>query len=175
MIKLADQYFGEGISIIHDTIYQLTYKEHVVFVYTMDFKKIREMPLNVEGWGMTTDGTNLIVSANGSNTLFYYEPSTFRLLKSQNIYEAGSVAYNLNELEYIDGYIYANQWQLPYIFKIDPNDGKVVSKYDLTTTWDHIKQIDPQAEVPNGIAYDADTKKFYITGKWWPETYEVKL
>jgi glutamine cyclotransferase len=174
-IKLDDKYFGEGISIIRDTIYQLTYKEHVVFVYTLDFKKIREMPLKVEGWGMTTDGTNLIASANGSNILYYFDPATFKLLKTQNIYESGSVAYNLNELEFIDGYIYANQWELPYILKIDPKDGTVVSKIDLSTTWDRAKQLNPNADVPNGIAYDGSSKKVFVTGKWWPEMYEISL
>jgi glutamine cyclotransferase len=174
-INLDNKYFGEGIAILHDTIYQLTWQNKVVFVYTLkDFKKIKEFPLNTEGWGITTDGKNLIVS-DGSSNLYYYDPSTFRLLRTQGVTDAGSLAYNLNELEYIDGYVYANQWQLPYIFKIDPTSGQVVAKADLTSLWDRIKAKDPYADVPNGIAYDAATKKIYITGKKWPELYEIQF
>lgn len=176
-LDLDQKYFGEGIVILRDTIYQLTYKEKAVFVYTMDFKKIRELTIttdNGEGWGMTTDGTHLIVD-DGSSNLYFYEPSTFKLIKKLPVTDAGALGYNLNELEYIDGYIYANQWQLNYILKIDPSDGKVVAKADLTDIWNRIQQKNPKANVLNGIAYDAETKKIYITGKNWPELYEVQL
>jgi len=176
-LDLEQKYFGEGIVILRDTIYQLTYTEKAVFVYTMDFKKIREFTIttdNGQGWGMTTDGTNLIVD-DGSSNLYFYEPSTFKLIKKLMVTDAGAPGYNLNELEYIDGYLYANQWQLPYILKIDPSDGKVVAKVDLTDIWNRIRQKDPKAEVLNGIAYDSETKKIYITGKNWPELYEVQF
>lgn len=174
-ISLDAKYFGEGVAILNDTIYQLTWKEKAVFVYTLkDFKKVKEFSIDTEGWGLTTDGTNLIVSTGGSD-LFFYEPSTFKLLKTQTVTDAGSPSFNLNELEYIDGYVYANQYQYPYIFKIDPNSGQVVAKIDLNKMWDRVKAIDPHAEVPNGIAYDAATKKIYITGKLWPELYEVQF
>lgn len=174
-VKLDDKYFGEGITILNDTIYQLTWQNNVVFVYTLkDFKKIKEFHINTEGWGITTDGKNLIVS-DGSSNLYFYEPSTFRLLRTQSVTDAGSLAYNLNELEFIDGYVYANQWQLPYIFKIDPNSGQVVAKIDVTEIWNRIKIKDPEADVPNGIAYDAATQKIYITGKKWPELYEIQF
>ena len=146
-----------------------------MFVYTLkDFKKVKEFVLNTEGWGLTTDGNNLIAS-DGSSTLYYYDPGTFKLLKTQDVTEGGSLSYNLNELEYIDGLIYANQYLAPYIFKIDPSSGKVVAKADVTGMWDRVKVIDPLAEVPNGIAYDAVTKKIYLTGKLWPELYEVQF
>lgn len=174
-ISLDKKYFGEGITILNDTIYQLTWKENTVFVYTLkDFKKVKEFRLEPQGWGLTNDGKQLIAS-DGSSTLYYYDPATFKLLKTQDVTEAGNLSYNLNELEYIDGYIYANQYLAPYIFKIDPATGSIVAKADLTTMWDRIKVIDPDAEVPNGIAYDAAAKKMYITGKWWPELYEVQF
>jgi glutamine cyclotransferase len=176
-INLDKKYFGEGIAILHDTIYQLTYKEKVIFVYTMDFKKINELTIttdNGQGWGMTTDGINLIVD-DGSSNLYYYEPSTFKFVKKLSVTDAGALGYNLNELEYIDGYIYANQWQLPYILKIDPANGQVVAKADLTDIWNKIRQKDPQADVLNGIAYDPETKKVYITGKKWPDLYEIQF
>jgi len=174
-IKLDPKYFGEGITILNDTIYQLTYKNNKVFVYTLkDFKKIKEYDVDFEGWGLTNDGKNLIVST-GSSDLFYYDPSTFKLLKTQTVTESGSPTHDINELEYINGFVYANQYQAPYIFKIDPATGMIVAKADLTDMWDRIKTTYPDADVPNGIAYDAATRKIYITGKWWPELYEVQF
>ncbi len=174
-IDLDKKYFGEGVAVLNDTIYQLTWKEKTVFAYSLkDFKKIKEFGINAEGWGLTTDGKQLIAS-DGSSTLYYYDPATFKLLKTQDVTEAGSLSFNLNELEYIDGYIYANQYQAPYIFKIDPATGSIIAKVDLTNLWARIQANDPDAEVPNGIAYDAATKKIYITGKWWPELYEVQF
>ncbi len=167
------KYFGEGITILRDTIYQLTWKEKTVFVYTLkDFKKVKELSINTEGWGITTDGKELIVS-DGTSNLYYYEPSAFRLLRTQEVTEAGSLSHNLNELEYIDGYVYANQWQYPYILKIDPRSGEIVGKADLTDVWNRVQAKDPGADVPNGIAYDAATKKIYVTGKVWPDLYEI--
>jgi glutamine cyclotransferase len=177
-LKLDSTYFGEGIAILRDTIYQLTYKTRIAFVYTLkDFKKIRQDSFSTEsgeGWGMTTDGTYLIAT-DGTSSIYYFDPSTFKVVNKITVTDAGTLSYNVNELEYIDGYLYANQWQLPYIFKIDPSSGQVVAKIDLTDVWNGIKQKDPHAEVLNGIAYDAATKKMYVTGKWWPELYEVQF
>jgi glutaminyl-peptide cyclotransferase len=175
-IDLDPKYFGEGISIIRDTVYQLTYQTKVVFVYTLkDFKKInKEFTIDTEGWGMTTDGKELIAS-DGTSNLYYYDPSTFRKLRTQAVTEAGSPASNLNELEYIDGYIYANKWQQPYILKIDPASGIIVAKADITDLWKRVQSKDAAADVPNGIAYDSTTKKIYITGKRWPELYEIEF
>jgi glutamine cyclotransferase len=174
-MNLDKDYFGEGILIINDTVYQLTYQEHKVFMYSLgDFKKLKEFPLATEGWGMTTNGKEIIVS-DGSSNLFYYQPGTFSLLRKQEITEAGSLRNNINELEYIDGYVYANQYLSNYILKIDPNSGKVVAKADLTDIDKKIKAAYPKADVLNGIAYDAATGKTYVTGKNWPELYEIKF
>lgn len=177
-VKLDSIYFGEGIAILRDTVYQLTYKTGVAFVYTLkDFKKIKDLHFSTEsgeGWGMTTDGRYLIAT-DGTSNIYYYEPSTFKLVKKITVTDAGTLSYNVNELEYIDGYLFANQWQLPYILKIDPASGQVVAKIDLTDLWNGIKQKDPHAEVLNGIAYDPASKKIYVTGKWWPELYEVQF
>ena len=174
-IPLAPQYFGEGITILNDTIYQLTWQEKVVFAYTLkDFKKVKEFKIDTQGWGITTNGQELIVS-DGSSNLYYYNPSTFQLLRTQSITEGGSLSYNLNELEYIDGYIYANQWQAPYILKIDAGSGTIVGKIDVTDIWNRVKAKDPLVDVPNGIAYDSASQKIYITGKKWPELYEIQL
>lgn len=174
-INLDKKFFGEGVTILRDTIYQLTWQEKVAFAYTLkDFRKVKEFPLPTEGWGLTTDGKELIVS-DGTSNIYYYNPSDFRQLRTQTVTEAGTLSYNINELEYIDGYIYANQLSAPYILKIDPASGSVVAKIDLTEMWKRVKIIDPQADVPNGIAYDSATRKLYVTGKLWPELYEIQL
>ena len=174
-VSLSDKFFGEGITILRDTIYQLTWQQHKVFVYTVkDFKQVKEYDIPTEGWGITNDGQKLIVT-DGSSMLYYYDPSTFRLLSKSTIMEGNGNAINLNELEYIDGFVYANQYTYPYILKIDAAAGRVVAKYDLNDMWTRVKAIDPKVDVPNGIAYDSTTKKTYVTGKWWPEMYEIKL
>jgi len=174
-LPLDKKYFGEGLTVLNDTIYQLTWQEHIVHVYHVkDFTKIKELPINTAGWGLTNDGKN-IVASDGSSNLYFYEPSTFRLLRTQGVTENGNPVINLNELEYINGYIYANQYQYNYIVKIEPNSGQVVGKLDLTEIVNRIKAKDPRAEELNGIAYNPDTKKIYVTGKYWPELFEVQF
>jgi len=174
-ISLSDKYFGEGITILRDSVYQLTWQEHKVFVYTLkDFKLVKEYDITGEGWGITNDGQRLIVST-GNGILYYYDPSTFRLLSKSSIMEGNNQTFNLNELEYFDGFVYANQYQYPYILKIDPAAGRVVAKYDVNDMWNRVKAIDPTVDVPNGIAYDSTTKKIFVTGKYWPEMYEIQL
>lgn len=173
-VKLDDKYFGEGVTILNDTIYQLTWKENVVLVYSIsDLKKIKELPLRGEGWGITNDGKNLIVS-NGSSDLFIYEPSAFKLLNTLTVKENGSFVPNINELEFVNGYVYANQWQSNYIFKIELATGNVVGKMDLSQIVRNEKAINPKAQELNGIAYNPTTKKFYITGKDWSRIYEMQ-
>ena len=175
-VNLGAKYFGEGITVLHDTLYQLTWKEKTVFVYdAKTFKKIKELPFDAgEGWGMTNDGKNIIVST-GSSNLYYFEPGTFKLLKTLAVTENGTSVPNVNELEYVDGFVYANQWQYDYIIKIDASSGNVVAKYDLGGLHDSVRRINPDAEVLNGIAYNPTTKKFYVTGKRWPQMYEIQF
>ena len=173
--SLSNKFFGEGITILRDTIYQLTWKEHKVFVYTLkDFAPVKDFTIATEGWGITNDGQKLIVS-DGTGILYYYDPSTFTLLSKNLIIEGDHPTFNLNELEYIDGFVYANQYQYPYILKIDPVSGKVITKYDVTDLWKRAQAINPAVDYPNGIAYDSMTKKIYVTGKYWPELYEIKF
>jgi glutaminyl-peptide cyclotransferase len=171
-VSLSPEYFGEGTVMLHDTIYQMTWKEKKVFVYNKDFKKIKELPLNYDGWGLTTNGKELIAS-DGSSNLYFYEPGTFRLLRMQGVTENGVPTANINELEYVNGFIYANQWQTNYIYKIDPGTGAIVGKMDLSELEQRAKAKYPGADVLNGIAYDPSSKKLYVTGKFWPEIYEL--
>lgn len=174
-LRLNDKYFGEGITVLRDTLYQLTWKEGVAFLYDVKtFKKLKELPFKGEGWGLTNDGKNIIAS-NGASSLFYYEPGTLKLLKVVNVTENGTGVLNVNELEYVDGYVYANQWQYDYIVKIDPTTGNVVSKLDLSTITGNIRKMDPDADYLNGIAYNHTTKKFYVTGKNWPQMFEIQF
>ena len=174
-ISLDKKYFGEGVTILNDTVYQLTWKENVVHIYSAtDFQKLREMPFSTAGWGLTNDGKNLIAS-DGSSNLYFYEPATFRLLRTQDVTENGNPAVNINELENVNGFVYANQWQYNYIIKIDPNSGQVVAKLDLTDLFNRVKAEAPYINELNGIAYNTETKKFYVTGKHWPQIFEIQF
>jgi glutamine cyclotransferase len=173
-IQLNEQFFGEGITILRDTIYQLTWKEKKIFCYTLDFKKINEYEIDKEGWGLTNNGNDLILT-NGSGELYFYSPYGMQLIKSQLVTEEGSPTYNLNELEFIDGFVYANQYTTPYILKINPSNGEVVGKADFTSLLNQAQSAYAGAEVLNGIAYDPESKKIYITGKWWPLLFEITL
>jgi glutamine cyclotransferase len=175
-MDLDKKYFGEGITIINDTIYQLTYQDNVGFMYSLNgYKKLGEFKFaSAEGWGMTTDGKQIIAS-DGTSNLSFYEPGTFRLLRTLGVTEGGGLSYNLNELEYIDGFIYANQWQAPYIHKINPESGEIVAKIDFSDICNRIKSQYRFADSFNGIAYDSASKKIYVTGKYWPEMYEIEL
>jgi glutamine cyclotransferase len=175
-IVLDPKEFGEGISVLRDTLYQLTYRSGVVHLYNAkDLKKIKDLPYNnAEGWGLTHDSSYLI-GTNSGNSLYYYQPGTFKLVKSVGVTENSEPAIQINELEYINGFIYANQWQYPYILKIDPVKGEVVAKMDLTPIIQQEKAQNPNAEVLNGIAYNPETKKFYVTGKNWSKIYELQF
>lgn len=174
-ISLPATSFGEGVTVFRDTVYQLTWRESKVNVYSIkDFKKIKELPFTGEGWGLTHDSTSLIAT-NGSNNLYYYEPGTFRLLKKVAVTENDVPAVNLNEVEYVNGFLYANQWQMNYILKIDPASGNVVAKMDLSSLVQQERVTNPNAEVLNGIAYNPETKKFYVTGKNWSKIYELQF
>ncbi len=169
-------YFGEGIVFLNNKLYQLTYKNQVGFIY--DAKTFRQLGQfkysSTEGWGLTTDETFLIMS-DGTNKLTYLDPVTFKPTKTVNVTEKGYPIDKLNELEFIKGFIYANIWMSNFIVKIDPASGKVVGKFDLSSLTNEAKRINPNADVLNGIAYDATSDKVYVTGKMWSNIYQIQF
>jgi len=175
--------FGEGITILHDTIYQLTWKEHVVIAYALkDFKELRRFTWSNEGWGITNNGTALIIS-DGSDKLYFVRPSDFKSLKVISVYDNLGPLDALNELEWINGAIYANRWEHDYIVKIDPESGRVVGRMDFKDalmTYAHFSPAE-QARVQedgaflNGIAWDSTSQRLFVTGKLWPKMLEVKM
>ncbi|RFS14047.1 glutaminyl-peptide cyclotransferase [Emticicia sp. C21] len=168
------KYFGEGIAILNDKIYQLTYRTKTGFVYDLKtFKKIKDFSFsNNEGWGLTTDGTSLIMS-DGTYNLTYLDPNTLSVIKTLPVRENGYAKEQINELEYIKGFIYANIWQTNEIIKIDPATGNVIAKMDLGTVAADARTHHAKSLEMNGIAFDSTTNKVYITGKMWPKVYEI--
>lgn len=182
-ITLAPAFFGEGITMLNGKIYQLTYKEQKCFVYDANtFKKLTEFSYEGEGWGMTNDGHNLIMD-NGHNELIYRDSETFKIVKTLPIKGvpkdyAGHEVY-INELEYVDGNIFANLYTMDFdqIVKIDPNTGRVVGTLNLNGL---LERYAPPAEtakrdVLNGIAFDSSNHTFYITGKYWPKLFAIRI
>lgn len=175
-IDLDKKFFGEGITKLNGKIYQLTYKEEKCFVYDVKtLKKVNEFSYKGEGWGMTNNGKQIIMS-NGSNNLIYKNATTFAEENTIAIFdETGKPLDSINELEYVDGFVYANIWQTNYIVKIDVKQGKVVERIDFSSLVNQYLSGVPNMDVMNGIAYNPNTKNFYITGKYWPILFEVKL
>ncbi len=175
-INLGREFFGEGIVVLNGKIYQLTYKNQVGFVYdAKTYKQLLKFSYkNKEGWGLTTDGTSLIMS-DGTNLLTYLDPATLKPTKTINVTNAGYAEDNINELEYVDGYIFANIWMKNYIVKIDLKTGKVVGTMDCAEFTNEAHKQNPESDVLNGIAYDAATKRMFVTGKMFPNVYVLKL
>jgi glutamine cyclotransferase len=174
--ELDKQYFGEGIVFLKDKVYQLTYKNQIGFIYdAKTFKQLGRFSFaNEEGWGLTTDGTNIIMS-DGTNVLTYLDATTLKPIKTLNVSNAGYAEDYLNELEYINGFIYANVWTKNYIVKIDPATGEIAGILNLSGLLDKAKTKYHDSNVLNGIAYDPATDKIYVTGKLWPEIYEISF
>lgn len=178
--KLSTDYFGEGITVFNDKLYQITWREKTGFIYDpVTLKKTGEFQIKTEGWGLTHDSTSLILS-DGSSNLYFLNPENFTTSRILTVTDQYGPVNNLNELEFINGYIYANRWQTNFILKIDPSNGQVVGKADLSSLLDSLKQqyfsstdYNNGDAVLNGIAYDTASGKIYITGKLWPVLFEV--
>jgi glutamine cyclotransferase len=180
-LKLNDEYFGEGTTLFKGKIYQLTYKEHKVFVYdAKTLNKITELYFPFEeAWGMTHNDTAIIVTTGGSN-LYYVDPVTFKTIKTVGVYDNNGYVANVNELEYLNGKLFANVYLTDKILQIDPMTGNVLAVADLSNILAQVgikndpKKIDA-GNVLNGIAYNKQRGTFFITGKMWPVTIELKL
>lgn len=173
-VKLADYYFGEGITVLNGKIYQLTYTSGIGFVYDLNtFAKIDSFRYQGDGWGLTNDGTHLIMS-NGTDKIMFLDPSNEQIISTITVKEGVYSIHQINELEYINGEIYANIWQTDRIIRIDPKTGAVNSSIELQgilPATEHTMKTD----VLNGIAYDAKGDRIFVTGKYWPKVFEIKL
>lgn len=179
--------FAEGITVLRDTVYQLSWENHLIFLYdAKTLKLLGTKNWNYQGWGITNDGNALIIS-DGSDKLYFVEPYSMQVKNILSVKDHMGPVNNLNELEMIEGYIYANRWQYEYILKIDPKNGNVVATIDLTdilrknskSDLSYLSQNNSTAQINgavlNGIAYNAAKKTIFVTGKLWPEIFEIKL
>lgn len=174
-VVLDDEYFGEGIAILNNKVYQLTWQNHVGFIYDLrTFEKLGEFNYETEGWGLTHDGQHLIMS-DGTEKLTYLDTATLKPVRTLQVKDQRGIITKLNELEYMEGYILANQWETNRVLKIDPATGNVVGILDLTPLVREAKMENPRADVLNGIAYHPTTKLLIVTGKFWPTSYVLQL
>ncbi len=173
---LPNDVFGEGIVILGDKIYQLTWKEGIAYEYGLDdFKLIKEFRYSGEGWGLTSDGKNLFQS-DGTHVIRVVNPENFETVRTISVFdEDGSPLMELNELEYVKGEIWANIWQTNRIVRIDPESGKLLGWIDLSKLVDDEMRKTPAADVLNGIAYDEKSDRLFVTGKLWSRVFEIKL
>jgi len=173
-VALPADLFGEGLAMVDTRLIQLTWTTHRGFVYDRDsFRFLQEFRYDTEGWGLTYDGTNLILS-DGSSDLFYLDPQTFKPVKKLAVTRNGQPIRELNELEFIEGEIWSNVWQTDLILRIDPATGRVTSFLNLRGILAPSDRKGSE-DVLNGIAYDAARKRIFITGKLWPRIFEIKL
>jgi glutamine cyclotransferase len=174
LYKLPDEFFGEGLTLWKDQLIQLTWQSGIGFVYNnKSFNQTRSFSYSGEGWGITSDGRQLIMS-DGSDTLYFLNPDTLEEIGSIRVRENGNPVNQLNELEYIKGKVYANVYLTSRIAIISPETGEVTGRIDLQGLVDREDQLG-DIDVLNGIAYEADKDLLLVTGKFWPELFEIKI
>jgi glutamine cyclotransferase len=173
-IDLPPQYFGEGIVDWGPNIYEWTWQSHVCFVYDrFSLRQIRQFSYTGEGWGMTRT-TKEIITSDGSSTLRFRNPETFTEMRHITVHDGRRQVGQLNELEFIKGEIYANIWHADTIARIDPRDGRVLGWIDLIGLLPAEQKVNSES-VLNGIAYDAEHDRLFVTGKQWPAVFEIKV
>jgi glutaminyl-peptide cyclotransferase len=177
---VAEDYFAEGLTVLNDKVYQITWRENTAFQYDMNFKLIKEFRYSGDGWGLTNDGTNLIMS-DGTHVIRFVNPETFETIRTIAVNdEKGRPLMKLNELEYVKGEIWANVWHSEevgkpnYIARVNPQDGKLLGWIDLGGISPEDIKRDSE-NVLNGIAYDAATDRIFVTGKKWKNLFEIKV
>jgi len=172
--ELSAQFFGEGITIYENKIIQLTWRSNIGFVYDKNsFELLQEFNYSTEGWGITHDGERLIMS-DGTSTLHFLDPQTFEEIGQLEVFDNDDPVTRLNELEYVQGEIYANVWQTDQVARIAPGTGQVVGWVDLAGLLT-AEDLSEPVDVLNGIAYDAKTDRLFVTGKLWPKLFEIEL
>ena len=173
-VELPAKLFGEGVTIFGNKIIQLTWQSRLGFVYDKDsFEPQQVFNYPTEGWGITHDGQRLIMS-DGSATLYFWEPETLEEIGRIEVYDDNGPVLRLNELEYIQGEIYANIWQTNRIARIDPQTGRVIGWIELAGLLSP-EDLSQPVNVLNGIAYDAQNDRLFVTGKLWPKLFEIEL
>jgi glutamine cyclotransferase len=174
-VQLDKKFFGEGICVVNNIMFHLTWQNHVGFIYDLNtLSKKGEFKYESEGWGLTNTDKNIIMS-DGSDRLYVLDTVSLQCLDTVFVTSKGAKIDRLNELEYVDGYIYANRWQTDYILKIDPGTGNVVGKIDLSMLSAQIGKLYPSADVLNGVAYEPKSKTFLVTGKLWPHLFALRV
>lgn len=173
-IAVPPKYFAEGMTVFQNKVFQLTWQEQKGFIYDPEtFQKQGEFDYSGEGWGLTHDGQSLIMS-DGTNQIRFLDPATLKTTRTVSVFDSGVPLDKLNELEYIDGEIYANIWQTDRIVRIEPSTGKILGWIDLTGLL-KTKERSGEEDVLNGIAYDAAGKRLFVTGKMWPKLFEIEI
>ena len=174
---LAEKYFGEGIAVVGERIYQLTWQARTGFIYDRrTFERMATFEYQTEGWGLTYDpGRKQLILSDGSSRLFFLDPESLAVTNRIEVRDGGRPVRNLNELEWIDGEIYANVWQTDWIIMIDPADGRVTGRVRLDGLVDAARFSSGEVDVLNGIAYDAEGKRLFVTGKLWSQIFEIRL
>jgi glutamine cyclotransferase len=180
MSTLPPNVFGEGITVLGNRIYQLTWKSKRAFIYDLaTFKRLSEVSYDGEGWGLANDGASLIMS-DGTANLYFRNPSTFAVSRTVEVHDGDRPVSQLNELEWVNGEVYANVWQTDSIVRINPQSGAVlgwINLHGIFSVSDRGRYLQPgQAiDVLNGIAYDDSTHRLLVTGKWWPRIYQITV
>ncbi|MFN2596248.1 MAG: glutaminyl-peptide cyclotransferase [Pyrinomonadaceae bacterium] len=174
LISVPREYFAEGMTVFRGKVFQLTWQEHKAFTYSPDdFAKTGEFNYAGEGWGLTHDDDSLIMS-DGRNTLRFLDPETFAVRRTVSVFENGEPLNELNELEYVKGEIFANVWQTDRIVRVDPKTGRLTGTVDLSGLLPTADR-DADTDVLNGIAYDDEGDRLFVTGKNWSKLFEIRF
>ncbi len=175
-VNLDDKFFAEGATVMDDVLYQLTWQEKICFTYDpKTLKRTGKISYEGEGWGLTNDSKSLILS-DGTNKIRFLDPKTMKVQREISVFannDPKQPQYDLNELEMVEGQIFANVWHADVIYRIDPKDGRVLGVIDMSGL--SAETRGDADRVLNGIAYDPATKRLFVTGKCWPKLYEIKL
>jgi glutamine cyclotransferase len=173
-IRIPQEYFGEGIVLLKNKIYQLTWQNETVLIYdARTFQEVKKIKYHGEGWGLTSDGKHLLMS-NGTSSITFHDPGSFKVVREIRVHDGNTPVGSLNELEFIKGEIWANIYTEDLIVRISPKNGKVTGWINLSVLRSYLPR-NVQVDVLNGIAYDAKADRIFVTGKYWPKVFEIQL